>query len=156
MCSSDLCTAYMRYVGQGWEVPVAVEVRDYAQADGAHFRALFDEAYERFFGRLIDGLDVEIVSWSLRATSEVPPAQPVAWAENPAAIAAAAWRRIFDAQSGAFLDAAVVGREVMKAGDVVTGPAVITERETSTIVTASREAIMQADGCLLLRSKCAA
>lgn len=41
----------------------------------------------------------------------------------------------------------------MKAGDWVSGPAVITERETSTIITASREVIMQADGCLLVRVK---
>ena len=40
----------------------------------------------------------------------------------------------------------------MRAGDLVKGPAVITERETSTVVTAGREAIMQADGCLLVRA----
>lgn len=147
------CTAYMRYVGQGWEVPVTVEVRDYAPADGAHFRGLFDEAYERFFGRLIDGLDVEIVSWSLRATSEVPSVEHVAWASEPRSIAAPAKRPIFDSQIAAFLQAGIVARADMKTGDLVSGPAVITERETSTIVTASREAIMQADGCLLLRSK---
>ena len=32
------CTAYMRYVGQGWEVPVTIEVRDYVDDDGALFR----------------------------------------------------------------------------------------------------------------------
>lgn len=41
----------------------------------------------------------------------------------------------------------------MKPGDWVAGPAVITERETSTIITASREVVMQADGCLLVRAK---
>ena|GEM_PF-3494990 len=66
------CTAYMRYVGQDWEVPVPIEVRDYDDADWQGFRALFDDCYERFFGRTIEGLDVEIVSWSLRATSQVP------------------------------------------------------------------------------------
>ena len=44
----------------------------------------------------------------------------------------------------------------LKPGDFVSGPAVITERETSTIITASREVIMQADGCLLVRAKQAA
>ncbi|PII37588.1 hypothetical protein T190_32075 [Sinorhizobium meliloti CCBAU 01290] len=45
------CTAYMRYVGQGWEVPVTIEVRDYVDGDVALFRKLFDEQYEHFFGR---------------------------------------------------------------------------------------------------------
>jgi N-methylhydantoinase A len=56
-------------------------------------------------------------------------------------------------QEGSFQKASIVSRNDMKAGDWVSGPAVITERETSTIITASREVIMQADGCLLVRVK---
>ncbi|MTH78411.1 hydantoinase/oxoprolinase family protein [Paracoccus aestuariivivens] len=149
------CTAYMRYVGQGWEVPVPIEVRAYAAEDGAGFRALFDECYERFFGRVIDGLDVEIVSWSLRATSQVPPPKRVTRTSRAQPAPVAGKRRLFDAHQGRFNEASVVERMAMKPGDWVAGPAVITERETSTIVTASRDAILQADGCLLLAAKAA-
>ncbi|MFT0891325.1 hydantoinase/oxoprolinase family protein [Pseudochelatococcus sp. G4_1912] len=147
------CTAYMRYVGQGWEVPVTIEVRDYVDADGELYRKLFDERYERFFGRIIDGLDVEIVSWSLRATSKILPPAALSKTEKGKTAPTAGERQIFDAQEGVFQTASVVDRLHMKAGDWVAGPAVITERETSTIVTASREAIMQADGCLLIRTR---
>ncbi|WP_414472666.1 hydantoinase/oxoprolinase family protein [Microvirga sp. M2] len=146
------CVAYMRYLGQGWEVPVPVEVRDYADADGATFRKNFDDQYTRFFGRLIDGLDVEIVSWSLRASSEVPQPGAVARTHGMRAIDASGRRQVFDAQSGRFVQAGVVARSAMKTGDFIKGPAVITERETSTIVTVGREAVMQADGCLLIRA----
>lgn len=147
------CTAYMRYVGQGWEVPVTIEVRDYANADGELFRKLFDEQYEHFFGRVIDGLDVEIVSWSLRATSKVAPPQRIGRTAKVGEAAVRGTREIFDVQEGSFQKASVVDRADMKPGDFVSGPAVITERETSTIITASREVIMQADGCLLIRVK---
>jgi N-methylhydantoinase A len=147
------CTAYMRYVGQGWEVPVTIEVRDYANADGELFRKLFDEQYEHFFGRLIDGLDVEIVSWSLRATSTVAPPARIGKTDKGAEAKVRGTREIFDVQVGSFQTASVVARADMKTGDFVSGPAVITERETSTIITASREVIMQADGCLLVRVK---
>lgn len=150
------CAAYMRYAGQGWEVPVAIDVRAYADADGAHFRRLFDTQYEAFFGRVIDGLDVEIVSWSLRATSRVEKPQRLTRTEKARRAPQRGERRIFDVQHGAMQAAAVVARADMQPGDWVAGPAVITERETSTIVTASREAIMQADGCLLVRQKQAA
>lgn len=150
------CTAYMRYVGQGWEVPVNIEVRDYADADGTLFRKLFDEEYERFFGRVIDDLDVEIVSWSLRATSKVAPPQKIGKIDKAAIAATCGTREIFDVQEGTFQTASVVSRQDFKPGDWIAGPAVITERETSTIITASREVIMQADGCLLVRIKQAA
>ncbi|KQU82582.1 methylhydantoinase [Ensifer sp. Root142] len=150
------CTAYMRYVGQGWEVPVTIEVRDYIDSDGALFRKLFDEQYEQFFGRVIDGLDVEIVSWSLRATSKVIPPERIGKTAKGAAAEVRGTREIFDVQEGNFQSAAIVSRNDMKPGDWVAGPAVITERETSTIITASREVVMQSDGCLLVRAKQAA
>ncbi|RVH43829.1 hydantoinase/oxoprolinase family protein [Sinorhizobium meliloti] len=150
------CTAYMRYVGQGWEVPVTIEVRDYVDGDVALFRKLFDEQYEHFFGRVIDGLDVEIVSWSLRAASKVTPPGRIGKIEKRAAAIVRGSREIFDVQEGNFQEASIVSRDDMKPGDWVAGPAVITERETSTIITASREVVMQADGCLLVRAKQAA
>ncbi|MBZ7927135.1 hydantoinase/oxoprolinase family protein (plasmid) [Ensifer adhaerens] len=147
------CTAYMRYVGQGWEVPITIDVRDYAGCDGDLFRTLFDAQYEHFFGRVIDGLDVEIVSWSLRATSKVTPPARISKVGKAGNATVRGTREIFDVQEGRFQQASVVSRGDMKPGDLVTGPAVITERETSTIITASREVIMQADGCLLVRVK---
>ncbi|WP_311734988.1 hydantoinase/oxoprolinase family protein [Alloyangia mangrovi] len=147
------CTAFMRYVGQGWEVPVEIEIRDYRTGDGDALRALFDEAYARLFGRVIDGLGVEIVSWSLRAASEVPPPATSPRQRPERAAVSTGSRRMFDAQSGRFETAAVVERAALRPGDFVAGPAVITERETTTVVTASRIAIQQADGCLLLQAK---
>lgn len=147
------CTAYMRYVGQGWEVPVTIDPRSFTPADEAYFRQVFDEAYARFFGRVIEGLDIEIVSWSLRASSKVARPDFVGVTEKKNVAKISGRRHIFDAQDGTFHEAAVVARADMRPGDWIAGPAVITERETSTIVTASRDVIMQADGCLLLRAK---
>ncbi len=147
------CVAYMRYVGQGWEIPVAIEIRDYGADGGAVFRTLFDEAYVALFDRLIDGLDVEIVSWSLRASSPVPPVQAVARVAGGRDMPASGRRPLFEAHDGAFVAAAIVARAGMQPGDRVAGPAIVTERETTTIITSGREAVMQADGCLLLRRK---
>jgi N-methylhydantoinase A/acetone carboxylase, beta subunit len=70
------CTAFMRYVGQGWEIPVALPFKAFSAADTAQFRALFEEAYTRFFGRPIEGPDIEIVSWSVKASSPLPAGRP--------------------------------------------------------------------------------
>src|SRR5690606_19677958 len=76
--------AYMRYAGQGWEIPVETEPgRPLGGDDAADLRERFEQAYRRFFGRPIEGLDAEIVSWSVRASSPRPPAARVTPA-NPA------------------------------------------------------------------------
>src|SRR3989338_7189535 len=63
-------TAFMRYVGQGWEIPVPLPDRDFTADDVDMLRHNFRENYARFFGRAIDGLDgleIEIVTWSVKA-----------------------------------------------------------------------------------------
>ena len=62
-------------------------------------------------------------------------------------------RRIFDAREQRFVDAQVYQRDELQSGDQIDGPAVIIERETSTVVTSRYRAIRQADGCLLLKQK---
>lgn len=146
-------TAYMRYAGQGWEIPVDIAVhRRFVDGDRAGLMQSFEAAYRRFFGRPIDGLDAEIVSWSVKASSPraaVTPIDEVPALSNPTPHGR---RDLFDAGSRAFCEAAVFHRDALATGACVRGPAVIAERETSTILTAAFEAVVQSDGCLLVRT----
>ena len=58
--------------------------------------------------------------------------------------------RMFDSDAGGFVEAAVHAREALAPGASVTGPAIIVERETATIVTSAFGATVQRDGCLLV------
>ncbi len=147
------CYAYMRYVGQGWEIPVAVDLKTYGVDGDAEFRQRFIAAYSALFGRAIDGLDIEIVSWSLRASSPRAAPKRIAVVGRKTAAPLSGSRLIFDAAAGAFVEASIVERDRMTAGHAVQGPAAILEAETTTIVSSRFEAILQADGCLLLRAK---
>jgi N-methylhydantoinase A len=60
---------------------------------------------------------------------------------------------MFEARAARFVEASVVARDAMALGDCIAGPAIITENETTTIITDAQEAVVQADGCLLVRSK---
>ncbi len=146
-------TAYMRYAGQGWEIPVDVAVqRRFVDGDRASLKDSFEAAYRRFFGRPIDGLDAEIVSWSVKASSPRPPVEPIAEVAALSRPQPHGRRELFDAASRTFADAAIFNREELATGACVAGPAVIAERETSTILTAGFEAVVQNDGCLLVQA----
>lgn len=145
--------AFMRYVGQGWEIPVALPYRAFTAADRDAFAQLFTDAYTRFFGRPIDGLDIEIVSWAVRASSPLPPVERLTLVEANAAVVPPKTRTIFDAALHRNVEAAIVERGTLKAGDRVIGPAIVVEPETSTLVTSSFDATVQPDGCLLVVSK---
>jgi N-methylhydantoinase A len=144
------CTAYMRYVGQGWEIPVTIEQDTFAPGDEARVREAFETAYTRFFGRPVEGLPIEVVSWAVKAASELPPVEPVKEIAAAGAASPRGRRRMFDADAGRFVDAAVHARSDLVPGASVTGPAIIVERETATVVTSTFEAVVQPDGCLLV------
>ena len=143
-------TLFMRYAGQGWDIPVSLEAEKFDAGSADRIAARFEAEYERFFGRAIEGLDIEIVSWSVKASSPLPPVVRVAPVGEGSIVAPARTRRLFEASQGAFLDAGIHDRESLKAGDVVKGPAIVVERETSTMLTAAFKAIVQHDGCLLI------
>lgn len=148
--------AFMRYVGQGWEIPVILPDRDFTAEDVQSLNDSFRENYARFFGRAIDGLDgleIEIVTFSVKVQDErsAPERLEITrgkdWAKTPVT------RAVFDPAQGQMLTAAVVERQDLSAGIRVSGPAIIVERETSTVVTSPFDVVMQADGTLLLTRK---
>tara|TARA_R110002096_G_scaffold12990_5_gene46247 strand:+ start:22669 stop:24753 length:2085 start_codon:yes stop_codon:yes gene_type:complete len=139
---------YMRYSGQGWEIPISLTEVQAMNPDVGTFQSLFENDYITLFGRAVHGMDVEITVWAVNATTPAQPVDTIALAipTSPASIAGN--RPIFDAASGAPLDAQVINRDDLTTGQTVAGPAAITERETTIIVPASRMAIRHSDGTI--------
>ncbi|HBV55049.1 MAG TPA: methylhydantoinase [Rhodobacteraceae bacterium] len=148
--------AYMRYVGQGWEIPVALADRDFEQEDVNLLRQAFRENYARFFGRAIDGasgLEIEVVTWSVKVQAIQPLPPSIRLGLSGRARAVLVSRAVFDPVTGGRLHNAVVERGDLQAGDHIVGPAVIVETETATVVTSSFDAVVQEDGSLMLIRK---
>ena len=145
--------AYMRYQGQGWEIVVMLPNRDFVDDDASEIRRLFEAEYIRLFGRALDGLDIEIMNWSVQVRSELLRSARVEPAGAGTLRASDETRRIFDAREQRFVEAGVYQRDDLHSGDLVDGPAVIIERETSTVITSRYQAVRQTDGCLLLTQK---
>ncbi|MEO2172281.1 MAG: hydantoinase/oxoprolinase family protein, partial [Acidimicrobiales bacterium] len=70
--------AFMRYAGQGWEIPVRLEGGPFDHLGGELLANRFEKAYEEFFGRAIAGLAVEAIGWSVRVSTRRPEVERVA------------------------------------------------------------------------------
>ena len=149
-------TAYMRYAGQGWEIPVPLPNREFTESDKATIETLFRERYVQFFGRAIEGPEIEFVTWSVKAQDERPEPDKVALDHEGTPIEAETSRDVFDPVAGAYRPTGIVPRDTLQPGARVIGPAIIVERETSTIVTSPFDAVVQSDGAILLVRKGAA
>ena len=142
---------YMRYTGQGWEIPITLTEQQAMNPDADTYLNLFEQDYTKLFGRSVEGMDVEITVWAVNATT---PPQSVAKLEQTSAASATdeatavAERQMFDPALGQSVSARVVQRDALEARQSVTGPAAITEDETTIIIPSSGRAVRQSDGCI--------
>ena len=139
---------YMRYVGQGWEIPVTL-TRDLAETPEAQsYLILFEAEYSALFGRTVAGLAVEITVWAVNATTPTPPPLLTPAIHQTQAATPTDKRPLFNPTSGQSAPAPVVPRAAMRDGITLQGPAIITEDETTIIIPALYVATGRADGCI--------
>jgi len=139
---------YMRYSGQGWEIPIELTAEQALNPDANTFQSRFEQDYTALFGRTVEGMDVEITVWSVNATTPAQSVDQIQTQYDGDAAGIDSRRSIFDPMQGQSVDAAIVLRDEMNTGHTVQGPAAITEDETTIILPSSRRAIRQADGCI--------
>ncbi len=142
---------YMRYTGQGWEIPVTLTAAQAKESNAETYARLFEENYIALFGRAVEGLDVEITVWAVNATTPPAPVNPVAQADTKGAATADGKRSLFDPALGKRVEGPIIQRDTYETGQTVNGPAVIVEEETTIILPTSRTAIRAADGCIDIR-----
>jgi N-methylhydantoinase A len=142
---------YMRYAGQGWEIPVALTREEVRSAVPAGMLGRFEERYVELFGRTVEGLEAEITVWCVNAHT---PSRPVSAVERTGATTKAPVsdrREFFDAALGRRVLGSAHARAELPEGSEVDGPGVITEDETTIVLPSSRRAVTLADGCIDIR-----
>ncbi len=145
--------AYMRYVGQGHEIPVPLPVGRLSRDDVAAIRAAYDREYTKFYDRPVPGSDVEIMSYAVQVTTD--PDAPLSSAGEAGSRRdpgeGARHQTVCDTQTGELSHWTVHDRASLGDGARVAGPAIIAEDETSTLVGPGWSAEIDGFGYIELR-----
>ncbi|MBP0445252.1 hydantoinase/oxoprolinase family protein [Roseomonas sp. SSH11] len=126
--------AYMRYVGQGHEIAVELPVKALDAGDVAAVRAAYDREYATFYDRPVPGSDVEILSFAVTVATEVDMPEPMAEVEPAPGPAPIRRQAVRDTAKGEVSEWPVYDREALAPGATVSGPCIVAEAETSTLV----------------------
>jgi N-methylhydantoinase A len=126
--------AYMRYVGQGHEIAVPIPPRALTVQDVREIRALYDAEYSRFYDRPVPGSDVEILSFAVTVRTVEAHVEPAASVADVPAPKPVRVQMVRDTATGEVSEWQVYDREDMRPGATVSGPAIIAEAETSTLI----------------------
>jgi len=137
-------TSDMRHVGQGFEISVPVQNGTLDESQTQSLRAEFFETYRSLFERAVTDVPIEAMSWRLAASAPVPnialnfSGQGLAEGEK-----LKGQREVYFAETG-FAPCDVYDRYALVAGDVIDGPAVIEERESTTVMPPGTQATVDA------------
>ncbi len=147
-------SAEMRYVGQGHEVEARLPTGPLGPGSVAALTAAFEDAYRRLYGRTPLGVAIEALNWRLVVSG---PAPQMSTAGSPADRPGAAGNRpgprarrpAFFPDAKGYVDTPVYDRYDLDPGMCIDGPAIIEERESTTVI--GPEAVAQVDEGLTLR-----
>jgi len=128
--------AYMRYVGQGHEIPVPLPNHVLGEEDVATIRAAYDREYAKFFDRPVPGSDVEIMSYAVVVATVAAPLDAADGTDAPLSSEPTPVRSqlVRDTVTGDVAPWNIFDRADLTAGACILGPAIVAEDETSTLI----------------------
>jgi N-methylhydantoinase A len=119
----------MRYAGQGFEVPIELPI------DARGWDALLDAfsaTYRRLFGRTIEGMAVEAVTWRLGVSGPTRAVGKPKWDRHGPTVKGE--RAMYLPAKGTSVEVPVYDRYCLRPGATFDGPAVVEEDESTVIV----------------------
>ncbi|MEX0502805.1 hydantoinase B/oxoprolinase family protein [Alphaproteobacteria bacterium LSUCC0719] len=150
---------YARYVGQGHEIKIELPDGPLDDRSSDAIRARFEAAYKAMFGLLVPGMEIEILTWSLIASTDTtinatpdPQNNRNSRSDHRAGAphdrTGSTERQLFDPGSPEPLTAGVTDRHRITGR--LRGTAIIEEPQTTTIVPAGWTAEVNKTGDLIL------
>jgi N-methylhydantoinase A/oxoprolinase/acetone carboxylase beta subunit len=138
--------AEMRYLGQGLDLSLPLDAEADDMFSGLQDR--FEAEYERRIGFTLDSISVELVSISISAREHRGP--PISQGKRqPEGEAILSGRSVYDLSAGQRLDYTVAERREMN-GQAMTGPVIVTEEQTTTLVRPGWAVRQSVEGHLIL------
>jgi N-methylhydantoinase A len=139
----------VRYVGQNWELTVAMPGGELGREDFEQAASLFEQEHERFYGYSIPGEELELLTFNVAAVGsrhavEFPRLEP-----GPAPEPIDRRPVVFRADEGA-VETAIYRREAFPAGVVIEGPAIVGQVDATTLVPPGTSARVDEHGNLLI------
>lgn len=144
----------MRYVGQSYELTLPVKNNELMAADITQMLEQFHREHERAYGHSAPGEPTEIVNLRLTALSHIkkPELREIAKQVNSGETQRAikSHRQVFFAESSGYVDCPIYDRYRLGAGAVISGPAIVEEFDSTTVIHPGFQAQVDKFGNLLL------
>lgn len=142
-------SALMRYVGQGYEVEVPLDISTIEKEDKDEITTRFEIVYQELFGR-VEVMPLEVISWRVVVSGPTPEFSLAnAKGAEIEGEARKGHRPVYFGDDG-YVDTPVYDRTFLKQGFTAKGPAIVEERESTLVVPPDFSLTLHPSGNLIL------
>ena len=151
-------TAEMHYTGQGHEVEVEVPQGALDASSLGAITANFESAYRALYSRIPMGVPIEALNWRVVVSGPVPDitvsgARPGTTAPGATKPTPKGTRKAYFPEARGCVDTPVYDRYALTPGAALAGPAIIEERESTTVVAPGARVSVDARLTLILEGE---
>lgn len=126
--------AFMRYAGQGHEIKVPIDNEILSNEDVKKIKSSFEANYEKLYSRTLPNADIEILTWSLSLSIVGENSNEYLELDTYKTIKENSIIDFCDYQSGEKIKIPNYDRTELNPGDLIQGQCVITEAQTTIVV----------------------
>ena len=126
--------AFMRYAGQGHEIKVPIDNEVLSTKDTNKIKESFETNYEKLYSRILPNADIEILTWSLSLSIIDEKSTKYIELDAYKIIKENSLIDFCDYESGEKIKIPNYERTNLKPGDFINGQCVITEDQTTIVV----------------------
>lgn len=146
-------SADLRYAGQGHEVTVPFSGAPPGSSSRDQLVEAFNRTYRRIYGRLADGIPLEVVNWRTVASGPTPSldVRRIAGRPGNASAALKGLRPAYFWTCAGYCPTPVYDRYQLHPGTTITGPAIVEERESTAVLGPSAVGIIDEFSNLIVR-----
>jgi N-methylhydantoinase A/oxoprolinase/acetone carboxylase beta subunit len=129
-------TLLMRFVGQGAEIDLSIDNRNFSDFSKKKIRIMFDEEYKRLYGRTSSESPVEFVTFKVRASLPKKPfsISKLTTENRDLQTSIKGERKAFSVIKKEYIPFTVYDRSKLFADAKFKGPAIIEERESTIVI----------------------
>ena len=126
--------AFMRYAGQGHEIKVPIDNEVLSDEDAKKIKNSFEANYEKLYSRILPNADIEILTWSLSLSILSENSNEYVELDSYKKIKENLLIDFCDYESGEKIKIPNYERSELNPGDLIQGQCVITEAQTTIVV----------------------
>ena len=125
---------YMRYFGQGHEIKVKIDNRNFNLKDTKYLKKNFEIEYKKLYGRILLHAEIEVLTWAVSLINKIKKEKKIKPIKSKIYKGKSQITKIINVKKSKYINTKTYTRKDLLPGNIIKGACVLVEDQTTIIV----------------------